>query len=104
MQKERHANFNQKYIALRFKQEDEEAKERGQYTNLREALDGLKDDYLSDLCIKDIPDGEVSDVNEDELDLDSIPLQQSVDHLKNKLKVQEDIIEKYSEANLNFMS
>lgn len=33
-----------------------------------------------------------------------MPLHEQNTHLKSKLKVQEDIIDKYSEANLEFMT
>lgn len=59
---------------------------------------------MSDLNILEIGDDEVSDVDESDLNLDAMPLQESSVHMKSKLKVQEEIIDKYSEANLEFMT
>lgn len=59
---------------------------------------------MSDLNILEIPDDEVSDVDESDLNLDAMPMHEQNSHLKSKLKVQEEIIDKYSEANLEFMT
>ena len=75
-----------------------------QLQSLKDVLDGLKDEYFSDLNIHDIGDDEVSDVNEDELNLDNATLGETNPELKSKIKVQEDLLDKYSEANLRFMT
>jgi 5'-3' exoribonuclease 1 len=67
-------------------------------------LDGLKDEYFSDLNVRDIGDDEVSDVNEEDINIDNVGIADTNPELRSKLKVQEDIIDKYSEANLQFMN
>ncbi len=44
---------------------------------ISDVLEGLKDEYFSDLNAQEIGDDEVSDVNEDDLNLDSVPLHES---------------------------
>lgn len=71
---------------------------------LRDIIANIKEEYLSDLNPEDIPDDEVSDVDESLLNLDSIPVTQTSQEIASKIKVQEDIIDKYSEENLIFMT
>lgn len=71
---------------------------------LRAVIEGIREEYFSDLTVNDIADDEVSDVDESEINIDSVSLSESNPALKSKIKVQEDIIDKYSEANLQFMT
>ena len=71
---------------------------------LRDIIANIKEEYFSDLNPDDIPDDEVSDVDESLLNLDSIPVTQTSQEIASKIKVQEDIIDKYSEENLIFMT
>ena len=41
---------------------------------IKDVIEGLKDEYFSDLNVLEIGDDEVSDVNEDDLNIDSVPL------------------------------
>lgn len=77
--------------------------ERQKIETLRDIIEGIKDEYFSDLNVNDIADEEVSDVDESDINVDNVPLSQTNAELNSKLKVQEEIIDKYSEANLKFM-
>ena len=44
---------------------------------LKDVISGIKEEYFSDLCPDDIPDDEVSDVDESEIDIDALQKQQS---------------------------
>ena len=39
---------------------------------LRDVINEIKEEYFSDLCPDDIPDDEVSDVDESEIDVDQL--------------------------------
>ncbi len=67
-------------------------------------MSNIKEEYFSDLNADDIPDDEVSDVDENEIDVDKLQEDLRQSTMKSKIKVQEDIIDKYSEANLIFMT
>jgi len=42
---------------------------------LKDVVAGIKEEYFSDLCPDDIPDDEVSDVDESEIDVDQLQMQ-----------------------------
>jgi hypothetical protein len=44
---------------------------------LREIISNIKEDYFSDLNPEDVPDDEISDIDESTLDLDRIPTVQT---------------------------
>lgn len=54
---------------------------------LRDVIANIKEEYFSDLNPEDIPDDEVSDVDESLLDLDSIPSMQTSQEISSKIKV-----------------
>jgi hypothetical protein len=54
---------------------------------LRDVIANIKEEYFSDLNPEDIPDDEVSDVDESLLDLDNIPSTQVSQELSSKIKV-----------------
>lgn len=54
---------------------------------LRDVIANIKEEYFSDLNPEDIPDDEVSDVDESLLDLDSIPAMQTSQEISSKIKV-----------------
>lgn len=56
---------------------------------LRDVIANIKEDYFSDLNPEDIPDDEVSDVDESLLDIDNIPATQVSQEISSKIKVQE---------------
>jgi hypothetical protein len=57
------------------------------YETLKDIVAGIKDEYFSDLNINDIADHEVSDVDESEINIDSIPASESNNEIKNKIQV-----------------
>jgi len=44
---------------------------------LREVISNIKEEYFSDLNPEDVPDDEISDIDESTLDIDSIPTVQT---------------------------
>lgn len=54
---------------------------------LRDVIANIKEDYFSDLNPEDIPDDEVSDVDESLLDIDNIPATQVSQEISSKIKV-----------------
>lgn len=54
---------------------------------LRDVIANIKEDYFSDLNPEDIPDDEVSDVDESLLDIDNIPTTQVSQEISSKIKV-----------------
>ncbi len=44
---------------------------------MREIISNIKEDYFSDLNPEDVPDDEISDIDESTLDLDRIPTVQT---------------------------
>ena len=56
---------------------------------LRDVIANIKEEYFSDLNPEDIPDDEVSDVDESLLDIDNIPATQVSQEISSKIKVQE---------------
>jgi hypothetical protein len=56
---------------------------------LRDVIANIKEDYFSDLNPEDIPDDEVSDVDESLLDIDNIPATQVSQEISSKIKVQD---------------
>lgn len=53
-------------------QEDSVSEEVKQVENLRELINGLKEEYFSDLNIDDVDDDFVSDISESEINLDNL--------------------------------
>ncbi len=54
---------------------------------LRDVIANIKEEYFSDLNPEDVPDDEVSDVDESLLDLDNIPATQVSQEISSKIKV-----------------
>lgn len=64
-----------------------EAVEELKVEMIRDIISNIKEEYFSDLNPEDIPDDEVSDVDESLLDLDSIPLVKNNSEMASKIKV-----------------
>jgi hypothetical protein len=81
-QKEIRAQMLTKFSGLLMKQEEEEnlkstleggsKLEESKVELLSDVIANIKEEYFSDLCPGDIPDDEVSDVDESEIDVDQI--------------------------------
>ena len=84
-QKEIRAQMLTKFSALYTKQQEEEnvkstleggsKLEESKVELLSDVIANIKEEYFSDLCPGDIPDDEVSDVDESEIDVDQIQKQ-----------------------------
>lgn len=84
-QKEIRAQMMTKFSALYLKQQEEEnvkstleggsKLEEAKVELLSDVIANIKEEYFSDLCPGDIPDDEVSDVDESEIDVDQIQKQ-----------------------------
>ena len=113
-QKEIRAQMMTKFTALYMKQQEEEnvkstleggsKLEETKVELLSDVIANIKEEYFSDLCPGDIPDDEVSDVDESEIDVDQIQKQLQTATLNAQIKAQEEIIDRYSQENLEFMT
>jgi hypothetical protein len=64
-----------------------EKQEESKVELLRDVIASIKEEYFSDLNPDEIPDDEVSDVDETLLDIESIPKIQASTELTSKIKV-----------------
>jgi hypothetical protein len=113
-QKEIRAQMMTKFTALYMRQQEEEnvkstleggsKLEEAKVELLSDVIANIKEEYFSDLCPGDIPDDEVSDVDESEIDVDQIQKQLQTATLNAQIKAQEEIIDRYSQENLEFMT
>lgn len=103
-QKELRAKLLTKYKAVLEKQRQDDniqsaseaipvKQEEAKVELLKDVIASIKEDYFSDLNVDDIPDDEVSDVDESEIEVDKLQQELQASTLNTKIRVQEQIID-----------
>ena len=106
-----YASMKQKLQGLRHAQNQKDDKlvntdPEGQPTSVSDLLASLRDEFLSDLNADEIPNSDISDVSDGEVEKEeaNINTMELNADLLSKIEVQKSLTDKYVEQNHQFMS